>query len=399
MFRWGLLLGVMIQTACGASEAGDPIDGAPAPDDTTSAEPAPSDPPPRGTDSGTEAPGARPTYERAPSRRSLIVSHHPDGAGTYVRVDADELTVQARWQPEVALGEFIALASPPLLVAVVHDVRAPGIVVVREDDFTPAPGSPYALPTVPTAVAHDPVLKRLYVHSVGAAKNPKRSQLAVFDTSALPFVEVPGSPFAIDVAALSMLVDPLNGHLFGRSNDGYWAVRVEADGIRHLEGSPVSLSGSVSTSGVALDVEGRRILIGERRTAAPQRIHVRDSDSFAVLQSPVLLDGGLLGDLVFSEPEEEVFAVDLATQKLFRLGGRPLALRPMCDAYECRVGASDGGLALDPVFGRLFLAIVPSLEKPAEGYGHISVWDVAGERAERIGRVPMDRFPSRLQMH
>jgi len=257
--------------------------------------------------------------------------------------------------------------------------------------MTPIAGSPYATGNAPVDVAHDDRRDLLYVYCIGTEGDPSKSLLSVYDTSSVPYVEVAGSPFDIDVPANQIDVDPVSGHVFGVSLFTYWGVAFDGQSVSHLPGSPMSLDDGTGAD-IAVDPARRRLYVGERIVAGSQKVHALDLDRLQALSdSPVAIPGSALGDFALNPVTGDLWAVDYGSATLHSIQPDPLEVRNSCGAMGCSIPTTETGLALDYELDRLFIVHVPDLNEPDAGNGFLTGWDVSTPEAPTEISMPGQR--------
>ena len=241
----------VLSLACGG---GDP-DGAPADDDGAGASSSPGAGgtggagAAGGTGPGSGAGGTGGGYVYSPPdlRGQVFVSHY---LGDYevLGVKSADLTPLAGspMDPGAPTSGVAGIAKHGHLAVALEGGTS--ILVYDAGTMAPLPGSPYATGFGPVAVARDDATDLLYVYCIGTEGDPSKSLITVYDTSSVPYVEVAGSPFDIDVAATSIDVDPVSGTLFGVSLFTRWAVTVEGGVVSHRAGSPSEIAERNRTS-------------------------------------------------------------------------------------------------------------------------------------------------------
>ncbi len=341
-------------------------------------------------DGGTEDGGAE--WMPPESRGRFVVSHY---AGDYElsQYGNTDLEAQGEFLPDGPTGGLIAL---PELNAVGLLREGADVLNVLNEDLEPMTGSPYTTANLPVDLAHDSVRDRLYVYCIGTEGNPSESLLTVFDTSAMPFTEVEGSPFDIDVAATSIEVDPITGNLFGISLRSAWAGNVNGDGFTHLSGSPLTLDGQGAS--MAIDPSRGRVYLAETRFPGPQRVYARTTDFEAA--EMVEVDTETLGDMVVHLGTGNLYLVGYGSAELYALSGEPLGVLDSCGG-GCSILTTETGLGIDEASNRLYIAHVPSVEDPAEGRGRVSVWDIStpatpSEITDSETRIRVETYPNRI---
>jgi hypothetical protein len=277
-------------------------------------------------------------------------------------------------EPGDPAGDVLGVAKHDVVV-----ITMEGGTTIRAYDaatLTELAGSPYTTGYGPTALAHDDATDRLYVYCIGTAGSPTESLLTVYDTSAVPWTELSGSPFDIDVPGVTIEVDPVTGTVFGLSLSSLWAVDLQAGAVVHRSGSPRTVD--QTGSDLAIDPARRRLYVAERVFGGDQKLHAYDVDSFApITGSPLTFAGTSLGDIVANPVTGDVFVVDYGAATLHAAAADPFALRNTCGTNGCALPPTETGLALDYELDRLFIAHVPDLNNPDSGNGFLSAWDVS----------------------
>ncbi|MEM6788242.1 MAG: hypothetical protein AAF715_12055 [Myxococcota bacterium] len=311
-----------------------------------------------------------------PALAGSVYAGHFLGDNELVGYTTDTLTsVGAAIEPGGPTSGLLGIAKHGILAVGIEG----GTTMEAYDAATGAaiPGSPYATGNAPVDLAHDDRRDLLFVYCIGTIGDPSRSELSVYDTSSVPFVEVAGSPFDIDVAANQIDVDPVTGNVYGASLLGYWAVAYDGSGVTHLSGSPRTFDGGFGAD-LVVDPERRRLYVGERVTGATQRVLALDADTFTPLaESPLSLPGSSLGDMVINPRTGDVWAVDFGDTTLHSIQAEPLMVRNTCGSMGCPILTTETGLALDYDRDRLFIAHVPDLNQPDSGPGFFTAWDVS----------------------
>jgi hypothetical protein len=330
-----------------------------------------------GSGAGGQTPD-NPIYER-PSLKHRAVFGHYLGNYDLVGFQSANLMPMTPREPGAPTSGILGIAK--------HDVLA---VALEGGDFvqvydaatmTEVSGSPYATGYGPVDMAHDDARDRLYVYGIGTVGDPSKSLLSVYDTSSLPWQQLPGSPFDIDVAATRIDVDPITGAVFGVSFYTYWGVTIEDGVVTHLPESPQVLPVGVGAD-IAVDPERRRLYVGERVVGGDQRVHVLDVDQFTLDQrSPVTIPGSSLGDFALDPIDGDLWVVDFGSTKLHSIQADPLMLRDTCGTGGCFIPTTETGIALDHELDRLFIVHVPDLNSPDDGPGFLSVWDISDAAA------------------
>ncbi len=320
-----------------------------------------------------------------PAMRGRMAVGHYLGDFEVEAFGSDDFTTVGELEPGGPTSGLLGISK--------HDV----LVVAREggesfnaydgETLLPLTGSPYTTAFGPVDFAHDDQRDLLYVYCIGRPGDTDKSSLTVYDTSSIPWSEVAGSPFTIDVPGIGIEVDPITGTVFGVSLTTFWAVTVEGGEVVHMDGSPETFASGFGSS-IAIDPMRRRVYVGEARVGGTQRVHVLDTDTFSPHQrSPVVVPGSIQGEIEVNLADGEVWVVDYNSSTLHSIQASPLEARDSCGTMGCPIPPTETGLAIDHELGRLFITHLPSLANPDDGNGSLSVWDIStgGEPVEITG--------------
>jgi hypothetical protein len=328
-----------------------------------------------GTGTGTGTGGSY-TYSPPDLQGQVFVSHYLGDYELFGVASADLSTLPGSpMAPGAPTSGVAGIAKHGHLAVALEGGSS--ILVYDAATMSPLAGSPYTTGNGPVDIAHDDAKDRLYVYCIGTEGDPTKSLVTVFDTSSVPYQEIAGSPFDIDVAATAIDVDPVSGALFGVSLFTRWAVTIEDGVVAHLSGSPADIADGVG-SDVVVDPARRRVYLGERIIGQDQKVHAFDVETLApIAGSPVVVPGSSLGDLALNPVTGDLFAVDFGSAKLHSIAAEPLALRDTCGSMGCFVPTTETGLSIDYELDRLFIVHVPDLNEPDAGDGFLTAWDIS----------------------
>jgi len=333
------------------------------------------------TTSTSSGQGGGDTYSYSPPdlRGQMVVGHY---LGDYELISfdtSDPSSASSEVEPGAPTSGIQGIAKHGVVAVAMEGGET--LQVFDAATMMPIAGSPYATGNAPVDVAHDDRRDLLYVYCIGTEGDPSKSLLTVYDTSSVPYVEVDGSPFDVDVPATQIDVDPVSGHVFGVSLFTYWGVAFDGVSVTHLQGSPKSLEEGTGAD-LAVDPARRRLYVGERIVTGLQNVHVLDLDQLQALSgSPVTIPGSALGDLALNPKTGDLWAVDFGSTTLHSIQADPLQLRNSCGTMGCFIPTTETGLALDYEQDRLFIVHVPDLNEPDAGNGFLTAWDVSNPEA------------------
>lgn len=329
------------------------------------------------------------TYTPPDLRGQVVVGHY---LGDYdlVGINASDVSASgAPVEPGAPTSGLQGIAKHGVVAVAMEGGET--LQVYDAATMTPIAGSPYTTGNAPVDVAHDDRRDLLYVYCIGTEGDPSKSLLSVFDTSSVPYVEVAGSPFDIDVPANQIDVDPVTGHIFGVSLFTYWGVAFDGSSVTHLTGSPMSLEDGTGAD-VAVDPARRRLYVGERMVTGSQKVHALDLDQLQPLSgSPISVPGSALGDFALNPVTGDLWVVDYGSTTLHSIQADPLQLRNSCGAAGCAIPTTETGLALDYELDRLFIVHVPDLNEPDSGNGFLTAWDVSNPETPTEITMPGQR--------
>lgn len=301
----------------------------------------------------------------------------------------------------VPTGDLLAVTKHGWVATTLEGTST--MAVFDATTLAPVAGSPYDTCNFSVALAHDDARDRLFVHCIGTVGDPTESEISVFDTSQLPLQEVAGSPFAVDVPANDMEVDPVTGRLFGVSISTAWAMDFDGIGFSHVGSSPMAVPDTGSS--LAVDPMRRRVYFANRRFGQQQELLGYDSDTLApIANSPLSFGGGAVGDIVADPTTGNIYMVDYIDSLLFSASAEPFAMLSTCGGGGCSLPPTETGLALDHELGRLFIAHIPDLNNPDIGDGFLSAWDVADpatpvELTTPGMRPALSLYPNRMSIY
>lgn len=377
--------GVAADAAPAADGAG-PVDGAAADDAVATGDAAGGDGP--GADAG-------PPWEPPPLAGRVYAGHYLTASlRAFDGTSLTEITGSPVALP-TRLSDLVALPGRGFVA-----VPFEGDVELRVYDgatLEEVPGSPYATAIAPEIVVFDEQRHLMVVFCLDDDGGPA-SLVTVYDTTSVPFTEVAGSPFAIDVTPFYADLDPLTGRIVAVGFTKLFAFDLDAGGLTHALGSPIVPVLDGQFAGLAVDPQRRRLYTGEIVVPGAQKVHAFDLDTLQpVAGSPVSVPGSsFAGDVAVNPLTGDVFFVDAGARRLHSLApGPPLTVRDTCGTGGCPTGPTETGLVVDYTHARLFMAELISASAPDTGAGFLAAWDISDpESPTKLADSPrLDVYP------
>ncbi|MBW2463165.1 MAG: hypothetical protein JRH11_16055 [Deltaproteobacteria bacterium] len=320
-----------------------------------------------------------------PPTQNVVVGHL---GGASLQIDQFDLgSLAATTGSPLAMAAYNDLIPLPRLDAIAVVLPSDSsVVVLGREGLTALPGSPYGQATTPLTLGHDSARNKLYVYG---ADGPSERRMTVYDTSEMPFVEVPGSPFDVDIVATEIRVDEATGRIFGISSSTVWAAEIVGSSFNMLFDTPLT---DASPTSLVIDSERRRLYY---TAAVPSRLFARDLDSFAPMTgSPLTLPGNFPSGVVLDSSSGDLFVLDGAPAGHL-VHTTPLALADTCGSPDgCVLPTTETGIAIDEASDRLFITI----RVPGEA-GRLGVWDIStpatpAESTNATTRPTVGEFPA-----